>query len=144
MFKKYRVTALAPGDVILSIIIPLTLPFEYLQAYKQARRREDDIALVGGAFRVRLQPAGASASSELSFWQVADVALAFSGMSFVSAQSPSAVASLMGADWSEGSVAAAMDALRKDLSLPENVPGGMAVLVRAVEEMPVFRPNPPN
>ena len=51
-FTGYRKTALNPGEVVISIMIPFTKKREYFQAYKQAHRRDDDIAIVNGAFRV--------------------------------------------------------------------------------------------
>ena len=54
-FVGYRRVSLEPDEVVLAVRIPLTKRHEYVMAYKQARRREDDIAIVNGAFRVLLE-----------------------------------------------------------------------------------------
>lgn len=46
---------------------------EYLFAYKQSRRREDDIAIVNAGMRVQLQ-------EESGKWQVASCTLAYGGV----------------------------------------------------------------
>ena len=50
---------------------------EYVLSYKQARRREDDIAIVNAGFRVVLTPSGESD------WTVQEGCLSYGGMSCV-------------------------------------------------------------
>jgi xanthine dehydrogenase/oxidase len=71
-FIAYRTTALPADAVITSVHIPLTKPgaSEITKAYKQAKRKDDDIAIVTAAFRVRLDGNGC----------VEDVTLAYGGM----------------------------------------------------------------
>jgi xanthine dehydrogenase/oxidase len=127
MFKGYRKTELQPEDIIVSIFLPFTTRFEYVFAYKQARRREDDITLVGGAFRVKLSSVGAL------HWKVDDACVAFAGMAPITAQSPATVTALTGAVWNESIVTSVAEALRKDLALPTTVPGGEAARVLLFE-----------
>jgi len=49
-----RKTSLKEDEVIVSINVPYSKQNEYVFAYKQARRREDDIAIVSSCFRVLL------------------------------------------------------------------------------------------
>ena len=49
-YTGYRKTTLDHNEILLSLHIPFTKKNEYFVAYKQARRREDDIAIVNGAF----------------------------------------------------------------------------------------------
>lgn len=51
--------------------MPMIFQDEYIQAYKQSRRREDDIAIVNSAMRVRFVPGTC---------EVAEFRLAFGGM----------------------------------------------------------------
>ena len=119
LFKSYRKTELRADEVVLAVVVPLTQRWEYIQCYKQARRREDDIALVGGAFRVKL-----SVDETRSAWVVSDVGLAFAGMAPITAQSATAAAALRGGVWNDATLQVAYDGLRTDMALPDNVPGG--------------------
>ena len=53
-FTGYRKNKLKPDEVIGSVWIPYTTANEYVVAYKQSRRREDDIAIVNGAFFIEI------------------------------------------------------------------------------------------
>lgn len=72
-FKSYRLTALAPHDVIVSIHIPYTVQNEFTVAYKQARRKDDDIAICSGCFR-------ASFSKDEKGFKVENIRLVYGGM----------------------------------------------------------------
>ena len=41
-----------PNEVLVSVLIPFSKEQQHIAAYKQARRREDDIAIVNGCFSV--------------------------------------------------------------------------------------------
>lgn len=54
-FKAYRMTALPPDAIIAGIKIPtFQEKGEHMRAYKQAKRKDDDIAIVNAALRVKL------------------------------------------------------------------------------------------
>src|SRR5699024_9599267 len=54
-FKGYRKTALPDDAVVASLRIPVAKEEgEFLRAYKQAKRKDDDIAIVNAALRVTL------------------------------------------------------------------------------------------
>jgi xanthine dehydrogenase small subunit len=50
-FLGYRQTALAPGELIVSVILPKPLP-SVIRFYKAAKRRMDDISTVAAAFAI--------------------------------------------------------------------------------------------
>ncbi|RAL65552.1 hypothetical protein DID88_005226 [Monilinia fructigena] len=54
-FVSYRTTKLPDDAVVVNIRVPLSPPEarEIIKAYKQAKRKDDDIAIVTAAFRVR-------------------------------------------------------------------------------------------
>ena len=52
-FLGYRKVDIKPEEVLVEIIIPRTSASEYVCAYKQARRRDDDISIVNACFRVQ-------------------------------------------------------------------------------------------
>lgn len=54
-FVRYRTTVLEPTDVIVSVFVPFTRQHEYVIAYKQSRRKDDDIAITSACFRTNLE-----------------------------------------------------------------------------------------
>jgi xanthine dehydrogenase/oxidase len=61
----YRKVNLEPDEVILKVSIPLpTSRLDTLRAYKQAKRKSDDIALVNGCYRVKLSISGENENME--------------------------------------------------------------------------------
>ncbi|PYH87384.1 xanthine dehydrogenase [Aspergillus ellipticus CBS 707.79] len=132
MFQGYRQTALPAGSLITSIRLPLPAPGirELTQSYKQAKRKDDDIAIVTAAFRVRLHPDNT----------VADVALAYGGMAPLTVLAQHAGAALLSQKWGSPAVLdATLDALLQDFPLPYSVPGGMATYRRTLSLSLFFR-----
>ena len=117
-FKGYRTTALPPDAVIAFLRIPVAKEKgEYLRAYKQAKRKDDDIAIVNAALRVSLSPSN----------MVESVNLIFGGMAPTTVAAKDATAALTGKSWTEpATLERVMNALEKDFSLRFGVPGGMA------------------
>ena len=117
-FKGYRTTALAPDAIIASLRIPVAREKgEYLRAYKQAKRKDDDIAIVNAALRVSL--------SENHV--VESVDLVYGGMAATTVAAREAVSSLKGKTWTDPeTLERGMNALENDFDLRFGVPGGMA------------------
>ncbi|EWZ49498.1 xanthine dehydrogenase [Fusarium oxysporum f. sp. radicis-lycopersici 26381] len=117
-FTGYRKTALAQDAIIASIRIPVTQSKgEYFRAYKQAKRKDDDIAIVTGALRVRLDDAGI----------VQEAALIYGGMAAMTAAAKTAMEYLVGRRFSDlETLEGTMNALGRDFDLQFSVPGGMA------------------
>ena len=86
-FRGYRTTALKAGDFIESIFLPFARPMEYVMGYQQARRREDDIALVGAAYRVQLAP-----SEDGSAWIVKQAGCGVGSMAATTKGAPETMA----------------------------------------------------
>ncbi|KAG7232298.1 hypothetical protein INR49_009056, partial [Caranx melampygus] len=70
-FTGYRRTALRPQEVLVSIEIPYSRKNQFVSAYKQSPRREDDISIVTAAMNVTFAP-------ETSI--VEDLRLSYGGM----------------------------------------------------------------
>jgi xanthine dehydrogenase/oxidase len=87
-FIGYRTTALPADAVITHIHIPLAKlgAREVVRAYKQAKRKDDDIAIVTAAFRIRLSEDGC----------VEEVALAYGGMANKTVEAAKAMKILSG------------------------------------------------
>ena len=117
-FKGYRTTALAPDAIIASLRIPVAQEKgEYLRAYKQAKRKDDDIAIVNAALRVSL--------SETHV--VESVDLVYGGMAATTTAAREAVSYLKGKTWTDpATLEGVMNALENDFDLRFGVPGGMA------------------
>lgn len=86
-FVAYRKTVMRPDEVIISIKQPFSRSNEYIRAYKQARRKEDDIAIVTCCFRVQVDPVSGL---------VTDSGLAFGGMAAKSVFAEKAEKALLG------------------------------------------------
>lgn len=117
-FKGYRTTALAPNAIIACLRIPLARERgEYLRAYKQAKRKDDDIAIVNAALRVCLDPSHV----------VDTVDLVYGGMAATTVPAKNATTYLKGKIWHDpATLEGAMNALGDDFDLRFGVPGGMA------------------
>lgn len=117
-FKGYRVTALPPDAVIASIRIPVASETgEYMRAYKQAKRKDDDIAIVNAALRVSLDEEHV----------VESVDLVYGGMAPITIPARKAEEYLEGKEWADpATLEGVMNALEEDFDLRFGVPGGMA------------------
>ncbi|KAG9188127.1 xanthine dehydrogenase/oxidase [Alternaria panax] len=118
-FVAYRTTTLPPDATLHRIRIPLPPQGsrEVLKAYKQAKRKDDDIAIVTAAFRVRLDSEGL----------VQDASIVYGGMAPMTRESPKTQNALLGKPWFHSeTLDAALTALLQDYDLPYGVPGGMA------------------
>ena len=117
-FKGYRTTALPPDAIIASLRIPVASETgEFLRAYKQAKRKDDDIAIVNSAMRVSLTESS----------QVKSVDLVYGGMAATTVAAKEATAYLKGKIWTDpATLEGTMEALEKDFDLRFGVPGGMA------------------
>ncbi|KAI0425797.1 xanthine dehydrogenase [Xylaria sp. FL1042] len=117
-FKGYRKTALDPDAIIASIRIPVTNEKgDYFRAYKQAKRKDDDIAIVTSALHVSVDQKGT----------VEHCNLVYGGMA------PFTVAAKKANEYLKGKMFAhpdtlegTMNALESDFDLHFSVPGGMA------------------
>lgn len=125
MFRGYRKTALPLGSVVTAIHVPVPPPgaTEFTKSYKQAKRKDDDIAIVTAGFRVRLD----------SNSVVEDVSLAYGGMAPMTILAKETCGYLMGKNWAaSATLDAAVESLLREFDLPFDVPGGMATYRRTL------------
>jgi xanthine dehydrogenase/oxidase len=117
-FKGYRLTALPPDAVIASLRIPVAREKgEFLRAYKQAKRKDDDIAIVNAALRVSLDEGH----------KIESVNLIYGGMAPTTVAAKEAMDYLYGKKWTDpATLEGTMNALGEDFDLRFGVPGGMA------------------
>ncbi|KAL8705834.1 MAG: hypothetical protein Q9201_001057 [Fulgogasparrea decipioides] len=117
-FKGYRTTALPPDAIIARLRIPIAREKgEYLRAYKQAKRKDDDIAIVNAALRVALDESQ----------RVENVNLVYGGMAPTTISAKEATKYLKGKKITNPTtLEGVMNALEVDFDLRFGVPGGMA------------------
>lgn len=123
-FKGYRTTALPSDAIISKIRVPVAqAKNEFIRAYKQAKRKDDDIAIANAALRVSLDASGA----------VESVNLAYGGMAPTTVEAKTTMKFLEGKKWGGSDVLeGAMNALEQDFDLRYGVPGGMAAYRRSL------------
>jgi xanthine dehydrogenase/oxidase len=103
---------------------------ELTKSYKQAKRKDDDIAIVNAGFRVRLDNSGI----------VEDVALAYGGMAPVTVLATECAKFLIGKQWkSSQTLQEALSILEQTFRLSYGVPGGMATYRRTLALSMFFR-----
>ncbi|XP_077254247.1 xanthine dehydrogenase 1-like [Tasmannia lanceolata] len=117
-FLGYRKVDLGHNEILLSIFLPWTRPFEFVKEFKQAHRREDDIAIVNAGMRIFLEEKGGE-------WAVSDASIVYGGVAPVSLSAPGTERFLIGKSWDQELLEGALETLRKDISLREDAPGGM-------------------
>jgi xanthine dehydrogenase small subunit len=114
-FESYRRTALGPGELIVSIVVPKPFP-PVARFYKAAKRRADDISTVAAAFAVKVDEAG----------RVAEARIAFGGVAATPLRLFAAEAELIGQPWDETTIRNAQRAIRTGLSPMSDHRGSVA------------------
>lgn len=103
-FRAYRKTALAAGELIVSVHLPKPFP-RHLRFFKVAKRRMDDISTVAAAFAFDLDREG----------RVRRARLAYGGVAPVPLRSTQAEEALQGRTWDESAVQHAQEILGQTL-----------------------------
>jgi len=103
-FLGYRRTALAAGELLVSVIIPKPFP-TIVRFYKAAKRRMDDISTVAACFAIDLDASG----------RVGRARLAYGGVAAVPLRATVAEAALLGAAFTESAVERAQKVLARTL-----------------------------
>nr|XP_023012755.1 xanthine dehydrogenase-like [Leptinotarsa decemlineata] len=129
-FVGYRKNIVNADEILVSILLPFTGEDQYFQAYKQARRREDDIAIVTEAVNVTFEP-----KSSIIY----DISFGFGGMSFKTVSAPKTQTKLKGLPWNKKTLELALTSLLEDLPLDPGAPGGMIQYRRSLTLSLFFR-----
>lgn len=117
-FLGYRKVDLGSGEILLSVFLPWTRPFEYLREFKQAHRRDDDIAIVNAGIRVHLEERGKNRV-------VSDASIVYGGVAPLSLSATRTKDFLIGKSWNQELLQGALKVLQKDVLLSDSAPGGM-------------------
>jgi xanthine dehydrogenase small subunit len=104
-YLDYRRTALAPGEFVERIRVPLAQPGNQFRCYKLSKRFDQDISALLGAFRI-----------ELNAGRVAHVRIAYGGMAPVPKRACACERALLGQPWNEATIARGRAALAEDFA----------------------------
>jgi xanthine dehydrogenase small subunit len=102
-YVGYQKTALEPGEFVAAIRVPRPAPDLRFRTYKVAKRYDQDISAVCGAFALRIADG-----------VIADARIAFGGVAATPKRAPHAEAALKGAPWDAATTQRAMDTLAAD------------------------------
>lgn len=122
-FTGYRRNIIDADELLIWLSIPRTTRDQYFIAYKQAKRRDDDIAIVNMALNIQFQ-----SGKDV----VANAHVAFGGMAPTVVMAPNACATLIGKRWTRRAVEQMNEHLIAELPLAAGAPGGMIVYRRAL------------
>ncbi|CAM8886680.1 unnamed protein product [Rhodiola kirilowii] len=131
-FLGYRKVDLASDEILLSVFLPWTRRFEYVKEFKQAHRRDDDIAIVNAGMRVLLELKDQK-------WIVADASIVYGGVAPLSLSASGTEDYLIGKNWDQDLCVGALKVLEKDIFLKEDAPGGMVEFRRSLTHSFFFK-----
>ncbi|KAJ2794020.1 hypothetical protein H4S07_006877, partial [Coemansia furcata] len=116
-FLGYRRTAMQRSEVLVSVTVPFNPEGEVIRAFKQAKRKDDDIAIVTCGLRVRVDASQ----------RVVDAAFAYGGVAPTTVLARGAAKAAVGATWGDrAALDRVLGACQQELQLDYAVPGGMA------------------
>ena len=124
-FLGYRKVDMKPDEVLVRVRLPRSVPFEYVKEFKQAQRRDDDIAIVNCGFRAAFRFDEGS-----STWVIDDACIAFGGVAPVTVLATEAAEVLRGKSLTDELVEAALAAAAREIIIPDDAPGGRPVFRR--------------
>lgn len=102
-YLGYQKTALAEGEFIVAVHIPLPLPGEHIASYKLSKRYDQDISAVCVTLRLALDKG-----------RVSLIRMAYGGLAATAKRAACAEATLLGQAWTQQTVDQACEALARD------------------------------
>ena len=119
-FLDYGKQDRQPGEFVESVFMPRPAAETSVHISKLSRRFDSDISAVLGAFALRLEAGVITAARA-----------AFGGMAATPRRAPACEAALVGQPFSQSSIAAAAEALKRDFSPLTDVRGTSAYRIEA-------------
>lgn len=117
-FLGYRKVDLTGNEILHSVLLPWNHKFEFVKEFKQAHRRDDDIAIVNAGMRSMLVERNKK-------WVVSDASIVYGGVAPISLSANKTKEFLIGKEWNEKLLHDTLKVLEKDIMLKEDAPGGM-------------------
>ncbi|XP_015122613.1 xanthine dehydrogenase [Diachasma alloeum] len=122
-FTGYRRNIVRPEEILLSLEIPFTQESQYFVAYKQAKRRDDDIAIVNMALNVIFK-------SETD--EITEAHLAYGGMAPTTRLAVKTCEQMLGKRWNSDMLESTYRSLIEEFPLEDSAPGGMILYRRSL------------
>ncbi|MGH6905920.1 MAG: xanthine dehydrogenase small subunit [Geminicoccaceae bacterium] len=123
-FLDYRKTALAPGELVELIRVPLPRPQGQFRCYKLSKRFDQDISALLGAFHI-----------ELDQGRVAGIRIAFGGMAAIPKRARACEKAVLGQPWTEATIARGRKALARELAPISDMRAGAAYRLLAAKNL---------
>ncbi|KAM7365856.1 hypothetical protein PAMP_016751 [Pampus punctatissimus] len=122
-FTSYRKTVLRPQEILLSVEIPYSKKTQFVSAFKQSPRREDDISIVTAAMSVTFIP-----GTNL----VEDLRLSYGGMAATTVLAKKTANKVLGRQWGEELLQDVCSSLAEEMTVDPSAPGGMVTYRRTL------------
>lgn len=121
-FLGYRQVAIADDEILVAVHIPLPKSSTncFLRAYRQTRRRSDDISIVTAGLQVELE----NVKSENDQWRIVSCCFSFGGVAPTTIMTKITQSELIGQLWTKSTITKACQATLKELPLNDMTPGG--------------------
>jgi xanthine dehydrogenase small subunit len=123
-YRGYRDTALAAGEFVESVRVPLPRAGRLVRSYKVAKRFDQDISAVCAGFAV-----------DVADGTVSEARLAYGGMAPVPRRATVAEAALNGRPWNEATVQGAIAALAGDFAPLSDLRGSAAYRMKLAQNL---------
>ncbi|KAF5838823.1 molybdopterin binding aldehyde oxidase/xanthine dehydrogenase [Dunaliella salina] len=133
-FLGYRTVDMKPDEILLKVTLPFTRKYEYVKEFKQAPRREDDIAIVNAGMRIRMEQ-----DNQTGGWVVAEAAMAYGGVAAKAVRADQTCAALVGKSLDQGTLGECLRLVQKDVAISDNAPGGRVEYRRALVASFLFK-----
>nr|QEO19118.1 rosy [Limnogonus franciscanus] len=117
----YRRNIVNQDEILVAINIPYTSNNQYFKAYKQAKRRDDDIAIVNAAFNLKLNGL-----------KIEKLTMSYGGMAPTTIMAHKTGDQLLGREWSSEMLNDAYKLLLDEMPLDPGAPGGMITFRRSL------------
>lgn len=131
-FLSYRKVDLKPDEVLLKVAVPWNeTPLDTTYAFKTARRRDDDIAIVSAGIRLTLERTvdprndEKDTSQSRAIFCIADIVLSFGGLAPKTVSLDKSESSVKGQPFTEDTLNRLIDIVAQETTLEKDVPGGM-------------------
>ncbi|MEY2479742.1 MAG: xanthine dehydrogenase large subunit [Verrucomicrobiota bacterium] len=126
-FVAYRKTALKPGEILKSILIPriVDLVRSRRRFFKVSKRREMDISTVAGCFAIHFDKSGTISSARLAFGGVAEMP----------ARAKKTESALLGKQWNETTLREVLPILEREFTPISDVRGSSTYRQRLIVDL---------
>ncbi|KAJ5071753.1 aldehyde oxidase [Anaeramoeba ignava] len=121
--KKYRQVDIKPNEILVYIDVPFTKKNEIFRAFKQSRRKEEDICIVNGMFRMEVDP---------NTNKIKDSCFAYGGVAPYTVHAEKTSEEINGMVFNRNAIDKIINKISNEITIRDNSPGGMVDYRRAL------------